>query len=47
MDEKTYPRLHRIAWADTDLATASEREEFLFGVDRILDGVQSLMDRSR
>jgi AcrR family transcriptional regulator len=47
VDEKTYPRLHRIAWADTDLATASEREEFLFGVDRILDGVQSLMDRSR
>jgi len=46
VDEKTYPRLHRIAWADTDLATASEREEFLFGVDRILDGVQSLMDRS-
>jgi AcrR family transcriptional regulator len=47
VDEKTYPRLHRIAWADPDLATASEREEFLFGVDRILDGVQSLMDRSR
>jgi AcrR family transcriptional regulator len=47
VDEKTYPRLHRIAWADTDLSTASEREEFLFGVDRILDGVQSLMDRSR
>ena len=47
VDEKTYPRLHRIAWADTDLATASEREEFLFGIDRILDGVQSLMDRSR
>ncbi|HEY7260298.1 MAG TPA: TetR/AcrR family transcriptional regulator [Trebonia sp.] len=47
VDEKTYPRLHRIAWADTDLASASEREEFLFGVDRILDGVQSLMDRSR
>ena len=47
VDEKTYPRLHRIAWAETDLSTASEREEFLFGVDRILDGVQSLMDRSR
>jgi AcrR family transcriptional regulator len=47
VDEKTYPRLHRIAWADTDLSTASEREEFLFGVDRILDGVQSLMERSR
>lgn len=46
-DEKTYPRLHRIAWADTDLATASEREEFLFGIDRILDGVQALMDRPR
>jgi AcrR family transcriptional regulator len=45
VDEKTYPRLHRIAWGDTDLSTASEREEFLFGVDRILDGVQSLMDR--
>jgi AcrR family transcriptional regulator len=46
VDEKTYPRLHRIAWAGTDVAPLSEREEFLFGVDRILDGVQSLMDRS-
>ena len=25
----------------------TEREEFLFGVDRILDGVQALIDRSR
>ena len=43
VDEQTYPRLHRIAWsAETELQ--SERDEFLFGVDRILDGVQSHID---
>lgn len=47
VDEQTYPRLHRIAWSAVTSAQpveASERDEFLFGVDRILDGVQALID---
>jgi AcrR family transcriptional regulator len=50
VDEKTYPRLHRIAWSPlsggdpSEPSEPSEREEFLFGVDRILDGVQALID---
>jgi len=47
VDEKTYPRLHRIAWSPPDggeTAEPSEQEDFLFGVDRILDGVQALID---
>jgi AcrR family transcriptional regulator len=49
VDEKTYPRLHRIAWdtaIDADPAGFEERAEFLFGVERILDGVQALMDQA-
>jgi AcrR family transcriptional regulator len=53
VDEQTYPRLHRIAWTrpaegagDGD-GPPSEREQFLFGVDTILDGVQALIDRVR
>ena len=46
VDEKTYPRLHRIAWSPASGSQPSEREEFLFGLDRILDGVQALIDRS-
>lgn len=49
-DEQTYPRLHRLAWS-ADLGGSpsgfEEREEFLFGVDAILDGVQALIDRSK
>ena len=44
VDEKTYPRLYRIAWGP-GAGPVSEREEFLFGIDRILDGVQALIDR--
>ena len=47
VDEETYPRLHRIAWAPGDGPPASEHEEFLFGVDTILDGVQALIDRAK
>ena len=49
VDPQTYPVLHRIAWsADTgrDPPGSAEHEEFCFGVDRILDGVQALIDRS-
>ncbi len=44
VDERAYPRLYRIAWSPPSGAEPSEREEFLFGVDRILDGVQALID---
>jgi AcrR family transcriptional regulator len=50
VDEQTYPVLHRIAWsADSgdNPGGVAEREEFLFGVDCILDGVQALIDRRR
>jgi AcrR family transcriptional regulator len=46
VDEKTYPRLYRIAWGSAG-AAVSERDEFLFGIERILDGVQALIDRGR
>ncbi len=48
VDEDTYPLLHGIAWADgigDGPSGFDEHEEFLFGVDRILDGVQALIDR--
>jgi AcrR family transcriptional regulator len=53
VDEKTYPRLFRIAWTPPGPGEGadgggppSEREEFLFGIDRILDGIQAYMDRA-
>jgi AcrR family transcriptional regulator len=46
VDEQTYPRLYRLAWSDTPAEPVSERAEFLFGVDRILDSVQALIDRT-
>jgi hypothetical protein len=49
-DEKTYPRLYRIAWTPPGVGGSggppSEREEFLFGIDLILDGIQAFMDRA-
>jgi AcrR family transcriptional regulator len=48
-DEQTYPRLHRIAWTPPgpgEGGPPSEREEYLFGIDRILDGIQAYMDRA-
>jgi AcrR family transcriptional regulator len=50
VDADAYPLLHRLAWAEAIGPGASgfaERDEFLFGVDLILDGVQSLIDRTR
>jgi AcrR family transcriptional regulator len=49
VDEAAYPRLHRLAWTPPDDAAGgppSEREEFLFGIDRILDGIAAYMDRA-
>jgi AcrR family transcriptional regulator len=46
VDEQTYPRLYRIAWQPEPENPLSEREQFLLGVDTILDGVQALIDRT-
>ena len=46
VDEQTYPRLYRIAWQPEPENPLSEREQFLLGVDTILDGVQALIDRA-
>jgi AcrR family transcriptional regulator len=49
VDERGYPRLYRIAWSaglSGESASPSEQEEFLFGIDRILDGVQALIEQS-
>jgi AcrR family transcriptional regulator len=45
-DEQTYPRLHRLAWSGgigEDSSGWDEQEEFRFGLDRILDGVEVLI----
>jgi len=50
VDEQTYPRLHRIAWSadlSGDPSESAEQAEFLFGIELILDGVQTLIDRSQ
>jgi AcrR family transcriptional regulator len=46
VDERTYPRLYRLAWQPEPATPMSEREQFLLGVDTILDGVQALIDRT-
>jgi AcrR family transcriptional regulator len=50
IDEKTYPRLYRIAWSEAigdNPSGFDEKEEYAFGVDRILDGVQVLIDKAQ
>jgi hypothetical protein len=50
VDADTYPHLFRVAWSK-DLPRPSsgneEHEAFLFGLDRILDGVQAFADRAQ
>jgi AcrR family transcriptional regulator len=46
VDERTYPRLYRLAWDPTPGSPPTEREQFLSGIDLILDGVQALIDRA-
>ena len=46
VDERTYPRLYRLAWDPAPDGQLTEREEFLFGIDLILDGAQALIDRA-
>jgi AcrR family transcriptional regulator len=45
VDERTYPRLHRLAWTPPAGPEPTEYEQFMFGIDLILDGVQVLIDR--
>jgi AcrR family transcriptional regulator len=47
VDEQTYPHLYRLAWASSPADSLSEREEFLAGLDLILDGVQASIDRAK
>jgi AcrR family transcriptional regulator len=50
LDEATFPRLFQIAWAadiGDDPSGFDERQEFFYGLDRILDGVQVLIDRHK
>ena len=47
IDQPSYPRLHRIAWSEEigdNPSGFDEQEEYQFGLDRILDGVQALID---
>lgn len=45
LDEQTYPRMYRLAWARTPQEQPDEQAEFLFGLDRILDGIESYLNR--
>ena len=50
IDQPTYPRLHQIAWSEEigdNPSGFDEHEEYQFGLDRILDGIQTLIDRSQ
>jgi hypothetical protein len=46
VDEQTYPRLYRLAWQPEPENPLSEREQYLLGLDTILDGVQALIERT-
>jgi len=50
VDADRFPRLYRLAW-NAEIGEApsgyDETAEFQFGVDRILDGVQALIDRTQ
>jgi AcrR family transcriptional regulator len=45
IDQESYPRLHRLAWTG-EVHPVDERAEFLWGLDRILDGVQVLIGQA-
>ena len=46
VDEATYPRMHRLAWAGDGTTQPDEHAEFVFGLERILDGVEAYMDKA-
>jgi AcrR family transcriptional regulator len=45
VDQETYPRLYRLAWSGAE-QPKDEHAEFLWGLDRVLDGVQALIDQA-
>ena len=48
IDERTFPRLHRFAWAPQAAGPPpSDRDSFLYGLDTILDGIQVRIDRQQ
>lgn len=46
VDEQTFPHLYRLAWG-AEQTTSTAREDFLQGLDIILDGVQARIDQVR
>jgi AcrR family transcriptional regulator len=46
VDPERFPLHYGIAWSEPSGTPPDEHQEFLFGVDRILDGVQALIDRT-
>jgi len=50
VDQHTYPRLYQIAWSEEigdNPSGFDEQEEYQFGLDRILDGVEALIRSTR
>ena len=50
IDQPSYPRLHQLAWSEQigdNPSGFDEQEEYQFGLDRILDGVQALIDSTQ
>jgi AcrR family transcriptional regulator len=50
VDQPTYPRLHHIAWSNEighNPSGFDEQEEYQFGLERILDGVQTLINTTQ
>jgi AcrR family transcriptional regulator len=48
VDQEHYPRLFHIAWSEgSEENQRDEGEEFLFGLDRILDGAESLIEKGK
>lgn len=50
VDQPTYPRLHQIAWSEEigdNPSGFAEEQEYQFGLDRILDGVQTLINSTQ
>jgi len=46
VDEQTYPRLYRLAWAHEPDRAPDEHAEYLAGIECILDGIQAMIDRN-
>lgn len=45
VDEMTFPRVYRLAWSADPARPRDQHTEFLWGLERILDGAQALIDQ--